>query len=339
MGAAEALIRSDGVRQAARLLSFVVLGTVVGALLLVAAATVPILFGYHTYTVDGGSMEPTLRLGSVAVAKPTAPAALEIGDIIAYRTSPDSTRVLHRVVGISKVDGKLAFFTQGDRNEAPDIDPVVPVGPGDKVVYSVPYAGYILNFAQSWLGRALLLGVPIAGLIVNPWRERRSRPRAASSVAQDRPAAVPIAQPQPLPVEQPQAAPIVTPLPAPARAAPRPATPAQVPPGQRGQTVAPLRPAGEATDLVLTNEPTFRVLIQAVRALSGLPAVRDITIVEFHDGQALLELRLREPVTARQITQHLRAAGIAVVREAAPHERLRLRFLNEPERVETRRAA
>ncbi len=187
VGALSALARPAAFRHGARLLSYAVLGALIGVVALVAVATLPVLFGYHTYVVEGGSMGSSLKAGSVAVSKPTGPYALEIGDIIARRSSPDSPPVLHRIVDISIEDGQRVFVTQGDVNRTPDPQPVAFDGQGDKVVYSVPYAGYILHYAQGRLGRLLLIGAPLAMLAViflrDAWRSRRQRKGPGTGVA------------------------------------------------------------------------------------------------------------------------------------------------------------
>ena len=181
--------RSELVQRAVRLLSYGLLAVLAGILLVVATATVPILFGYHTYIVRGGSMEPDLRAGSAAVTRPASARALAVGDIIAFRAFPDSPPVLHRIVEIKSEGGQRLFFTQGDQNRTPDPEPVALAGPGDMVIYSVPYAGYILSFAQSALGRLALFGVPLAAfsaIMVRKWRRtagQKLEPRALEIVS------------------------------------------------------------------------------------------------------------------------------------------------------------
>ena len=170
--AISAIARLEAVRRAARLLSYAALGVLIGTLALVAVSTLPVLFGYHTYVVHGGSMGPSLKAGSVAVSKPTSPYDLEIGDIIARRESEDNPPVLHRIVGITSEDGQPVFTTQGDVNRTPDPLPVALDGLGDRVVFSVPYAGYILDFATSGPGRLLLIGAPLALLAATLFRDR-----------------------------------------------------------------------------------------------------------------------------------------------------------------------
>jgi signal peptidase len=184
-----------------------VLGALIGIVLLVAAATLPVLFGYHTYVVNGGSMGSALKAGSVAVSKPTSPYDLDIGDIIARRESPDSQPVLHRIVGISVEDGQRVFVTQGDVNQTPDSQPVALDGPGDKVVFSVPYAGYILRYAGSGLGRLLLIGAPLALLAVIVLREKWRPPgqgkgTGTGTAAEDRGEAPPVLDITPPPEEE-----------------------------------------------------------------------------------------------------------------------------------------
>ena len=177
VGALSALPRSATFRRGGRLLPYAVLGALIGVVLLVAAATLPTLFGYHGYIVYGGSMAPGMRAGSVAVSKPTSPQELTVGDVIAHRLSPDSTPVLHRIVDITVVDSQLLFVTQGDANRTPDPEPVAFEGTGDRVVYSVPFVGYLLHYAGNGLGRLLLIGVPLALLAAitlrDAWRSRR----------------------------------------------------------------------------------------------------------------------------------------------------------------------
>ena len=164
------------VRSAAGLLSCVVGALLAGVVLLVAVATVPTLFGYHTYVVSSGSMEPALRTGSIAVTSPSKPIGLKVGDIIAYDVASRDRPVLHRIVKIDEVAGERRFMTQGDSNAAPDTTPVTLEGAGDRVVYSVPYAGYVIGFAQGWGGRLVLIGVPAVLLAFIMGRDARRKP-------------------------------------------------------------------------------------------------------------------------------------------------------------------
>ena len=171
VGALSALPRSAVFRRGVRLLSYAVMGALIGVTLLVAAATAPTLFGYHTYIVYGGSMGEGLPQGSAAVSKATSAQELSVGDIIARPGSSASTAVLHRIVDVTVVDGQRLFVTQGDANATADPEPVGLAGTGDRVVYSVPYAGYLLDYAGGGRGRLLLIVAPLALLAAIMLRE------------------------------------------------------------------------------------------------------------------------------------------------------------------------
>ncbi len=89
-GALSAPVLPSVVASRLHLLSYAVFAILLAIAGLVAAATLPILFGYHTYVVNGGSMEPGLKSGSVAVAKATSTFALGVGDVIARRQTEDA---------------------------------------------------------------------------------------------------------------------------------------------------------------------------------------------------------------------------------------------------------
>jgi hypothetical protein len=95
--------------------------------------------------------------------------------------------VLHRIIEITNVGGELQFVTQGDQNQTADPTPVSLEGPGDKVVYSVPYAGYILKFSGSTAGQIFLIGVPLLVLAVifgrDLVRNRRAERESATAAA------------------------------------------------------------------------------------------------------------------------------------------------------------
>ena len=291
------LARSAPVRSLARACSFAAFGVLLVALGLVATATLPGLFGYHTYTIDGGSMEPTLSVGDAAVTKPSSPRSLEVGDVIVRRDTRGGQPVLHRIVEIVSVDGQLAFITQGDKNNAPDVQPVVLAGTGDKVIYSVPYAGYLLNFGTSTLGHILLLGAPLALLAAIslyeklPLRRKHVQQESLQQFAQT----------------------------------PRPTG---------GLTLVPQRllfqPASKPMRLSLIDISDFRRLMNAVRTLSDFPAAKRASLIGFKHGCAVLEVALRVPLHAGEIADELQGGtGYHIlIEEARPDmQRLRLRFI------------
>ncbi len=99
--------------------------------------------------VDGYSMCPTLREGDLVISYNVSPEDIRVGDIIIYE-SYKKELIIHRVVGVSVVNGKYYYVTKGDNNREPDPFKV----PYEKVrgkvlevsngsVFKIPYLGYL----------------------------------------------------------------------------------------------------------------------------------------------------------------------------------------------------
>ncbi|HOV70476.1 MAG TPA: signal peptidase I [Clostridia bacterium] len=122
------------------------------------------IFGYRVYTVLGGSMEPAIHKGSIIFSKEIEPENLKVGDVIMF-ISPayNNKMVTHR---ITRINDGLSFTTRGDANDTDDLEPVPAADVKGKVCMSVPYVGYVVNFAQTRTGLLLLIIIPSALIIL-----------------------------------------------------------------------------------------------------------------------------------------------------------------------------
>ncbi|MCA9355784.1 signal peptidase I [Candidatus Kaiserbacteria bacterium] len=140
-------------------LALVVLGF--GALLLLMQTA--ILPGYEVRIVQSGSMEPAIPIGSLVVVKKFE--RYEVGDVITFGGDfASSLPTTHRIISDSISEGKLSYETKGDANATPDEKLVDVDSVRGKVILSLPFLGYLLDFARQPLGFALLIGIP-AGFI------------------------------------------------------------------------------------------------------------------------------------------------------------------------------
>jgi signal peptidase len=133
---------------------------VVGAL---AASLAPRLLGYSSIIVYGGSMADSVSVGSIAVTEEVSTEDVGVGDVIVFHpptTPPNPSPLMHRVVSVREEDGQRLFRTKGDANATPDPWEIGIEGRGSRVVYAVPYMGYLVNFARTPLGWVLLLFLP-----------------------------------------------------------------------------------------------------------------------------------------------------------------------------------
>src|SRR5690625_2341410 len=117
------------------------------------------LFGYQIKTVLSGSMEPDIKTGSVIFINVVEDkAALKPNDVITFITE-ESVPVTHRIIEVES-EGEQ-FITKGDANDGADLEPVLVQNViGKYTGFTVPYAGYLMSFATSNQGTALLLIVP-----------------------------------------------------------------------------------------------------------------------------------------------------------------------------------
>lgn len=116
--------------------------------------------------VKSGSMEPTIHVGSIVIVKPVE--NYTVGDVITF--GPDTKIQIpttHRIIAIDSENGTTLFTTKGDANEEPDTNRTRLSDVHGKVIASIPSAGYVLAFAKTPLGFALLIGLPAAIIILD----------------------------------------------------------------------------------------------------------------------------------------------------------------------------
>ncbi|MET3698690.1 Signal peptidase I [Bacillus oleivorans] len=121
----------------------------------------PELFGYQFKVVLSGSMDPTFKTGSIIlVEKLEDTINLNENDIISF-VQEENQIVTHRIIEVVNNDNGVFYRTKGDANEEPDINAVVPANVLAKYSgITIPYVGYLLNFASSPIGTGLLLIIP-----------------------------------------------------------------------------------------------------------------------------------------------------------------------------------
>ncbi|MGG2016106.1 signal peptidase I SipW [Bacillus sp. S10(2024)] len=121
----------------------------------------PTVMGYQFKAVLSGSMEPTFLTGSVIAIEPTKDGSkYKKGDVITFKEK-DNKIVTHRIIDVKNINGKVAYETKGDNNNGPDLNPVLSENViGKYADITVPHVGYLLSYANSKAGAALLLVIP-----------------------------------------------------------------------------------------------------------------------------------------------------------------------------------
>jgi signal peptidase len=116
--------------------------------------------------VKSGSMEPAIKTGSIVFIKPES--AYVVGDVITFgEDSKTAIPTTHRIIAIRQSAGATYYTTKGDANNAPEQNETEKNNVIGKVMFTLPYAGYILNFAKQPIGFSLLIGLPAGIIAVN----------------------------------------------------------------------------------------------------------------------------------------------------------------------------
>jgi len=167
-------LTSPRTRKAANVLGIVLLIAVVTPF---AVYAVPEIVGAdESFVVLTPSMTPAIAPGDVVVVADRDPAAVAEGDVITFARGTSDVPVTHRVIDVVDEGGTRSFETMGDANEGPDPG-LVPEGSLIGVVtLTIPYIGYVIQFAGTRAGFVALVLLPFGLLaITEVWSIVRGR--------------------------------------------------------------------------------------------------------------------------------------------------------------------
>lgn len=147
--------------------------------------------GVKPMTVLGGSMEPAIHVGSLALIGRTDTSRISAGEVVTFSTPPGvktgslepGTITTHRVVRIETGAEGRVFETKGDANEDPDRWLVPQEAIVGQPVLTIPLLGYLARWASSRAGFILLIVIPGVALIISELRRLR-RPAAETATGE-----------------------------------------------------------------------------------------------------------------------------------------------------------
>ncbi|MFC1608731.1 signal peptidase I [Patescibacteria group bacterium] len=118
-------------------------------------------FQYSLIVIRSGSMEPTIKTGSVLISKKQA--TYHEGDVITFAKIGGEI-ITHRITE-SLADGS-SFRTKGDDNNAEDMFLAKKESILGKALFAAPYFGYLISFSKTKLGILIIFVIPATYLII-----------------------------------------------------------------------------------------------------------------------------------------------------------------------------
>jgi signal peptidase len=132
------------------------------AILVVAAAVLPLVTPVHTQIVTSGSMAPHIPVGALIVTVPVD-GAVAVGEVILFPHPWRRATVVHRVVALERGAVESHYVTKGDGNDADDGWRIAVSSVKGRVVATVPYVGYLFGVARMPIVR---LGTGVLALLL-----------------------------------------------------------------------------------------------------------------------------------------------------------------------------
>jgi signal peptidase len=162
-----------GFRRVLGLLWLASLAVLVGLVLLTHVGR---LAGFESFAIRGGSMAPTLPVGSLVVVGRIDPATIEPGDVVTYR-GENGVVVTHRVVEVDASEAEVWLRTRGDANATPDGAPVPLRAVVGGVTAVIPLLGFLAGMLTLPAGVASVAAYFLA-LTLGAWLLEDERPQA-----------------------------------------------------------------------------------------------------------------------------------------------------------------
>lgn len=137
--------------------------------LLVGATFLPIPGNYKVFTVQSGSMEPKIKLGSLIFVKPGTD--YKVGDIVTFKIQGGKTTITHRIMKKNFQGEAVSYATKGDANEDSDPDEVKKENIIGKTFLTLPWLGFPVGYAKTKIGFILLILIPSVIIIYEELRK------------------------------------------------------------------------------------------------------------------------------------------------------------------------
>lgn len=170
------LVRGGNIKRILNLFTYAFLSI---EIILVILFTLPNIFSIKTYVVTSGSMEPKLPVGSLIYVKKVDSNTLTKDDAITFYMENSKIVATHKIYDINTKDN--TFITYGINNKdekgniIKDVNPVTKDRVIGKVIFCIPYLGYINMYLTTKPGIYIVLIVTILVIGLSYLMENKSK--------------------------------------------------------------------------------------------------------------------------------------------------------------------
>ena len=116
---------------------------------------IPDFFGYKSFIIISGSMEPTIMTGDAIFVKEVPESEIKVNDIISFQDG--ETITTHRIIAITEENGIKKYTTKGDNNQVKDKNKVTYEEIEGKYQFKINGVGTMLHFLQNKIILILLI--------------------------------------------------------------------------------------------------------------------------------------------------------------------------------------
>lgn len=128
----------------------------------------PDFFGYKSFVIVSGSMEPTILKQDAILVKVVPEEEIKVNDIISF-TTQNQTNVTHRIIEIEKENGIKKYTTKGDNNNTEDKEKITYEQIEGKYQFKINQFGMVTQILKS---KVTLIILVIAVILISCYKGR-----------------------------------------------------------------------------------------------------------------------------------------------------------------------
>ena len=139
------------------------------------------VFGYKSYIIKTNSMEPTIGINDVVIAKKVEKKEIKKGDVITFLQ--DGEVITHR---ITQIDEEGNYTTKGDNNNIEDIFKITYDNIEGKHVLTIPYLGAIVLALDNKIVFLIITLIVLIFMFITILNEEKKENRREKKKIEDR---------------------------------------------------------------------------------------------------------------------------------------------------------